>query len=340
MKRRHVTVMLLLLALLGGGVLAASAAESGRLTGGIRYEIPAWFKTSFLDLAEDAVEAAEADKHVLLFMHLDECPYCEAVLNESIVESDYSPWLRQRFDAIAIDIRGAREVAFNEQVTVTEKELARLLEVRQTPTVIFLDGSNRQVMRVDGYRTPVEFKRVLDYVDDKAYLQMDLASYVARTATGPHYAFRPHPAFSTTADLTVGDRPLLVLFEDVWCGGCDLLHDTLLADPEVNRLLELFTVVRLDAESETPLIDPSGRRTSARAWVRELGLDARPAFVLYADGRERVRIAGVLRHFHFTTALRYVGERHDRDYATLRDYSQAYRKRLLDAGIDVDMGRQ
>jgi thioredoxin-related protein len=78
MKRRHVTVMLLFLALLGGGVLAASAAESGRLTGGIRYEIPAWFKTSFLDLAEDAAEAAEADKHVLLFMHLDECPYCEA----------------------------------------------------------------------------------------------------------------------------------------------------------------------------------------------------------------------------------------------------------------------
>jgi hypothetical protein len=53
-----------------------------------------------------------------------------------------------------------------------------------------------------------------------------------------------------------------------------------------------------------------------------------------------VRIAGVLRHFHFTTALRYVGERHDRDHATLRDYSQAYRQRLLDAGVDIDMGRQ
>lgn len=340
MNSRHSGATLLALVLLGSGLLSAWAAEPGRLTGGTQYEIPAWFKASFLDLADDAAEAAEADKHVMLFMHLDECPYCEAVLRESIVESDYSPWLQQRFDAIAINIRGAREVAFNEELTVTEKELARLLEVRQTPAVIFLDGSNRQVMRVDGYRTPLEFKRVLDYVDDKAYLQMDLASYVAKTAAGPHYAFRPHPTFSATDDLAAGERPLLVLFEDRWCGGCDLLHDTLLADPEVTELLGLFTVVRLDAESETPLIDPSGRHTTARAWVRELGLDARPAMLLFADGRERVRIAGVLRHFHFTTALRYVGERHERDYATLRDYGQARRQKLLDAGIDVDLGRQ
>ncbi len=330
------SVVLLLIWALAAGALAAG---QGRLTGGMRYAIPDWFKPSFLELADDAAEAGEADRHVMLFMHLDECPYCEAVLRESIVESDYSPWLRERFDAIALNVRGDREVAFNAEVTASEKELAQLLGVRQTPAVIFLDGQNRQVMRVDGYRTPEEFKRVLDYVDSKSYLKMDLASFVASTASGPNYTLRPHPAFANTADLAV-DGPLMVLFEDAWCFGCDLLHDTLLADPEVNALLAKMTVVRLDTEEETPIVDPSGRATTAKAWIRELGIDARPAILLYRGGREQVRIKGVLRHWHFTTAVRYVAEGHDAEYATLRDYSQALRKQQVDAGMTVDLGRQ
>lgn len=326
--------------LLAAFTASLHAAEQGRLTGGIRYAIPEWFKESFLDLAEDAAEAAEADRHVMLFMHLDECPYCEAVLRESLVESDYAAWVRERFDAIAINIRGAREVAVNPEVTVTEKALAERLDVRQTPAVVFLDGQNRQVMRVDGYRTAAEFKRVLDYVDTKTYLKTDLASYVAKTAAGPVYAFRDHAAFADVTDLSGVERPLMVLFEDAWCGGCDLLHDTLLADAEVNALLAKMTVVRLDAESTAPIVDLAGRATTPRAWIRALGMDARPAFLLFAERTERVRIAGVLRHWHFTTALRYVAERRDTEYATLREFSRALRQQQLDAGVVVDLGRQ
>lgn len=339
MNRRSIHVASLVLLLLGVLSLAAQAAEQGRLTGGKRYTIPEWFKQSFLELADDASEAAEVDKHVMLYMHLDECPYCEAVLRESIVGSEYSPWLREHFDAIAINVRGDREVVYSEEVTATEKELAQLLDVRQTPAVIFLDGQNRQVMRVDGYRTPVEFKRVLDYIDSKSYLKMDFASFVAKTASGPSYALRPHPSFAETSDLS-GDGPLMVLFEDAWCHGCDLLHDTLLADPEVNALLEKMTVVRLDAESENSITDPSGRKTTPKAWIRELGMDARPAFLLYADGKEQVRIKGVLRHWHFTTALRYVAEGRHVEYATLGDFSRAFRLQQLNAGMTVDLGRQ
>ncbi|MCW8907499.1 MAG: thioredoxin fold domain-containing protein [Sedimenticola sp.] len=332
-------VMLLLLAFTIA-VSPARANEPGRVTGGMKYTIPAWFKTSFLELTDDAAEAAEADRHLMLFMHLDECPYCEAVLNESIVNSDYSPWLRERFDAIAINIRGDREVAFNEEVTLSEKKLAELLKVWQTPVVIFLDGENRQVTRIDGYRTPLEFERILHYVDDKAYLQMDLPSYVAKVSAGPHYRFRDHPAFTDETALSLNDKPLLVIFEDAWCGGCDLLHDTLLADPGVNEQLANYRVVRLDAESETPIVTPDGRQSTPRAWIRELGIDARPAILAFAEGRELVRIKGVLRNWHFTTAIRYVGEGHYKTYPTQRKFSRALRKQQLEAGIDVDLGRQ
>ena len=45
---------------------------AGTLTGGEKYQIPGWFKESFLEFSEDAVEAAEADKHALVFIHSPE----------------------------------------------------------------------------------------------------------------------------------------------------------------------------------------------------------------------------------------------------------------------------
>lgn len=319
---------------------SGSSAERGKLTGGLRYEIPGWFKQSFLELAEDASEAAESGRHAMLFIHSDECPYCAALLQESLIESAYAAWFRQRFDAIAINTRGAREVAFDADTVVSERELVQLLKVRQTPTVIFLDGDNNSVLRVAGYRTPTEFERILEFVDSRAYRTTDLASFVARADRPRRYTPRQHPAFQPLDDLSRTGKPLLVILEDAWCDACDLLHNTLLADPEVNALLAELRVVRLDAESDAVLVDPEGQRTTPRAWSRALGIHARPGLLLFDGPRELARIEGVLRHFHFTTALRYAAERRFTEYPTLRDFARAHREALLRSGAVIDMGRQ
>jgi hypothetical protein len=61
---------------LAAGVLLATFAcvtlAAGTLTGGEKYEIPGWFKESFLEFSDDAEEAAEADKHALVFIHSPE----------------------------------------------------------------------------------------------------------------------------------------------------------------------------------------------------------------------------------------------------------------------------
>ena len=54
---------------------AGAQTAAGKLTGGIVYSLPDWFKPSFLDLREDVEEARKANRHVMLFLHLDECPY-------------------------------------------------------------------------------------------------------------------------------------------------------------------------------------------------------------------------------------------------------------------------
>ena len=262
------------------------------------------------------------------------------MLRESFNNPSKAPWIKARFDAIALNTRGDREVVFNESLTATEKELAQALGVRQTPAMFFLDANNKAVVRSDGYRTPKDLDRLLRFVSSKSYMQMDLPAFIAKSDAGPHYTLRDHDLFATHNDLSTSDKPVMVILEDAYCDGCDLMHDTLLKNDEVNALMKKMQVVRLDARSETPVVAPDGTRTTASAFAKSLKLDARPGIVLFANGTEQVRIAGVLRRFHFQTALRYVAEEQYVFHASLREFSRAHREQLLSEGKTVDLGVQ
>jgi len=62
-------------------------ADSGKVIGGAPYEIPTWFTDSFLDVVEDAQDALDENKTVLLYFHLDGCPYCDAMLAQNTKQS-------------------------------------------------------------------------------------------------------------------------------------------------------------------------------------------------------------------------------------------------------------
>ena len=339
---RLLIVSLLIVSLLN--LPAAATEESaektrGRILGTSQAHYPDWFKDSFLAITEDVEEARDAGKHVILFFDLDDCPYCSKMIQESFTESPYRAFLQQNFDVIAINIRGDREVVFNEQVTLIEKELARHLQVRATPTILFLDPDSQPVLRLNGYRSATGFKHALDYVSEKAYLNTDLSSYIKGKQSGnPAYTLRQHPDFIRADDLSAfHDRPLMLIFEDASCDACDDLHDGLLSQQETRELLDRFVVVQLDAFSDKPLIGPDGRTTSPRVLARTLGIHYRPGIVLFDGGREIHRIDGMLKTFHFQLALRYVGERHYKRYPKYRDYSRQVQESILSSGRDIDV---
>jgi len=46
------------------------------------FELPDWFKVSFLDLSEDNAEAIEANKHLVVFFWQDFCGYCKNTIEK------------------------------------------------------------------------------------------------------------------------------------------------------------------------------------------------------------------------------------------------------------------
>ena len=339
------TLAALLLFVPGIALSAPSASSSadnkppmGKVIGGMETEFPPWFKDSFLDIAEDVQEATDEGKHLILYFHLHDCPYCHKMVEENFKHSPYTNFLQTRFDIIQINVRGDREVAFDEHTTLIEKDLARHLKVRYTPTILFLNRDNRAVLRLNGYRSAAAFKHALDFVHERAYEHTTLSRYIEENQARPLYVFREHESFASATDLhQAAQRPLALLFEDASCDECDTLHDGILKLPETKSILERFTVVRLDAFSAQPLTGIDGSTTTPKALAAELGLTYRPGLVLFDRGKEILRIDGMLRTFFFQEALRYVGERKYEQYPEFRDYSRARVREILSSGKDLDI---
>jgi len=347
-SKRNIVVRLILLLT----VVSTTSFAEGKIVGGKQSIHPDWFKESFLDIAEDVEEAAEGDRHIILFMHLNDCPYCHKMVEDNFKNSEMSSFIQNNFDVIAINIKGDREVAFNEKLTVTEKRLAKMVKVRYTPTILFLSKNNEIVLRINGYRSARSFAHALNFVKQQQYKKMVFADFIeaeqvrqqSESESGNNdynYKLRDHILFENRSNLQqVAQQPLALLFEDSNCDACNKLHDGHLKNPKIISELKNFKLVRLDAASTKAIIDIDGNQTTAQAYAKKLGLSYRPGIVLIDEGREIARIDGLLYSYHFREILRYVGERFYKSYPeNFYDYLSVRTKELLKAGETIDLSK-
>lgn len=319
----------------------ANTVEPGKIVGGKISELPEWFKESFLDITEDIEEAADENRHLMLYMHLTGCPYCYKMVEEGFKNTDNTQIIKDNFDVVAINIRGNKEITLKEDMTMTEDQVRDHYKVRFTPTIVFLDGNNKMVHKVNGYRSPENFKHALNFVKSKAYQTTNITNYIKNQDRKKNYKLRAHNSFQQITDLsTKRNKPLLVLFEDQYCVFCDKLHDGHLKNPDILKELALFDVVRFDAESDQAIIDVDGNKTTAKKYANKLGLNYRPGIVMFDQGVEVLRIDALLYSYHFAGHLRYIGERHYKEYPeSVFDYLRVYRQKILDSGQDIDLSK-
>ncbi len=316
----------------------AYAAQPGKVTGGVSYEIPDWFKQSFLEIADDVEEASDAEKHVLLFFHLNDCPYCNRMISENFSQEPLKSQIQQNFDSIAINIRGDREITMSEDLHTTERVLAEYLKIQYTPTIIFLNAENKTVLRLNGYRSPAALKQALDFVQSKAYLSSSFGDYKREHMQYGKYTFIQDPLIQTTTDLSKVQGPAALLFEDDDCNECTHFHQKMLSRPEIRDLLKRLTLIRLDAKSTAPIVGFDGKTTTAVKLVSELDMNYRPGMVFFDEGKPVSRVESMLFPFHFSNvALMALDKNHAR-YPSYLELGRERQQRLLSQGIDINVG--
>ena len=241
-------------------------------------ETPEWFVESFLDLREDAAEAAREGKRLMVYFHQDGCPYCKQLVTVNFRDAKIVEKTRRHFMPLAINIWGDREVTAADGRKLPEKAFARLLKIQFTPTLVFFDANARIVHRINGYLPPGEFLAALD------------------AAVGQVAA--PLESRSAPVDLRrkAGSRPLAVLLLSPRCDACDEMERNLTL-PEVRSQLAKLELVRMQNGSE--VLTAAGTRALSSTYV--------PALVfLDAHGREVFRTEAYLRPFHLAGSLEYV----------------------------------
>jgi len=326
---------LLLPALLASGPAAADSAP-GKLTGGIVYTLPQWFKPSFLDFREDIEEARKQGKHVMLFLHLDECPYCARMLAENFSSGDNYEFMRKHFDVIGINVRGNVEVTWIDGTPYTERTLTRHLRAYGTPTIVFLAPDAGKVLLLSGYRDPRALRQALEFVQSRSYRSQPFTAYVAARDKSAGYTPRDHPQLSNVTYFKGYTKPLAILFEDRRCAECARFHENTLNHPDVTAEMKAFLFVRLDTDSDRKIVDLDGNTTTPAQWAEALNLSYRPAVVLFNEGREIYRMDSLLYHFHFKEALRYVSGAYYKRFQSPSGYNAARRDELLKQGITID----
>jgi thioredoxin-related protein len=138
-----------------------------------------WFLNSFLDLAEDAEDAAAEGKQLVIFWEQKGCPYCREMHRVNLRIPEIVDYIKKNFVVLQLNLWGDKEVTdFDGQVT-TEKKLARKYRIQYTPTLQFFPtnagsktkkpGQKVEIWRLLGYWKPFLFKNSFVYAREKGY---------------------------------------------------------------------------------------------------------------------------------------------------------------------------
>ena len=225
------------------------------------FELPDWFKVSFLDLSEDNAEAIEANKHLVVFFWQDFCGYCKNTIEKNLTQQSIRDVFDEHFDVVALNIWGSKEVYGLDGTVTTEKEIARSLGVQFTPTIIFFNADGKPVLRLNGYVSPTDMQVALNYVQNKTYESQTIFEYLA--ANQPRSAnarLNTQPFIQDEENLNVKGRPRAVLFEQTSCPDCDTFHRCVLSLDSVRERFEPFHTVQLDMWSTSPVTTTSGEK--------------------------------------------------------------------------------
>jgi len=141
-----------------------------------------WFHDSFLELNDDAIEANESGKYLMLLIEQAGCAYCRELhrvnfQNENIVKN-----LRNNFLIVQLDLWGSREVIGLDGLSYEERNWVIKNDIFFTPTtLIFHVTANRKVeeiFRMPGYLKPFHYMSSIEYVVTEKYLEKSFQHYL------------------------------------------------------------------------------------------------------------------------------------------------------------------
>jgi thioredoxin-related protein len=333
---------ILIMAVFLNSCIADDKTTTGQFLGSKKIEkMPDWFKTSFLDFAEDTQESAENNKHLILYFHQDGCPYCAKLVEENFTDKKLVTKIRKDFDIIDINMWGDRDLTDLKGLEFTEKQYAEFLKVQFTPSLFFLDFKGNIVLRMDGYQSINKMHKILDFVKDKNYKNQSFAEFSSVKKIGKlnnQGFFSKPPYIITRSKNHPANKYLAVFFEEPSCEACDDFHEKMLVKPKIKNAFKQMEVVQLNINLEQKIINTKGEKTTSKNWYKKLNLVSTPAVVIFdKNGDEIIRKDASFKEFHFDSILQYALSESYKNQPNFQRYIEHRADDIRATGKDVDL---
>ena len=321
--------------------LNATENKIGEFLGSKTVQMPSWFKTSFLDFSEDVADSKIDNKHLILYFHQDGCPYCAKLVEENFTDEKLVTQIRQNFEIIDVNMWGDKDLIDLSGKEYTEKQFAEKLKIQFTPSLIFLDTTGKQVLRMDGYQSISKMSKMLDFVATKKYQTTTFSAFSSQGNNGKlnsqNFFSKPPHMLARSSKYPANDF-LAVFFEEGNCPECDDFHNNMLTKNNIKSAFEKMEVVQLNTSKDEKIINTNGKRTTSKKWYQELKLTSKPAVVIFDKfGVEIIRKDGFFKEFHFDSILQYALTSSYKTQSNFQRYIEHRADEIRATGVDVDL---
>ena len=274
-------------------------------------------KESFLNLKDDLNEAAASDRILVIYFEQNGCSYCELIHKVNFADKAIVDLVKNKFDVIALNSLGSREVRDFSGAVMTEKEYAYKLGIQFSPMMVFYAASGAEIFRMKGYYKPAEFKAALSYLSTGQYKTQSFKEYAAtnipqvQAKSGlidEKFLKRTDDLKRLANDAKNNSKGVALLFTQKQCASCVELHEEIFSDAAiVARLTEKYTVTRINVIGRDEMHDLSGKKVQETKLADALGVRYTPTIIfLDQSGKEIIRYESYLKRQDFEGLLKFV----------------------------------
>jgi len=130
----------------------------------------------------DLSKLVKAEKPLLILFEQEVCRTCDEY-HQDIYQRPETRQQLARFNIVRLDIWSDMPLIDLQGKKTTARQLARAMNVKFTPTMVFVDDTGREVFRTEAYLRAFHLQSSLDYVASGAYRkQPNFQRYIAARA--------------------------------------------------------------------------------------------------------------------------------------------------------------
>jgi len=126
------------------------------------------FFSSEANLEALLVSAAKSNKGVALVFEQEICTGCAELHEKKFRNAALAKALNNKFEVARLDIWGKRAIRDLRNKASSDSQLAKSLNIRYTPTIVFFDRRGTEILRLESYLTPEHFGDLITFATTDA----------------------------------------------------------------------------------------------------------------------------------------------------------------------------